>query len=99
MNKKILVCLLLILGLCCQKKPKPSELEKQLRKTMSAFLYKSVNNDSSKVKYDVKEVIFFEAPDFYECEFNVKMSQAGKDTTGVMGARITKDFLRVSRKL
>lgn len=97
--KKILICLFCLLALSCQKKPKPAEVQEHLKKAMSGFLYESVHNDSSKVKFDVKEVIFFEDNEFYECEFNVRMLQDGKDTTGVMRARITKDFVKVSRKL
>lgn len=97
--KNILFCLLLMLGLGCQKKPKVSEVQKHLTKAMTHFLYQSVNNDSARVKFRVKDVIYFEDTDFFECEFTVDMQQNGKDTTGVMKARINKDFTRVSRKL
>lgn len=97
--KKILVCLLLLSLLACQKKPKPAEVEQRLKKAMTEFLYQSVNNDSSRVKFDVKEVIFFEEAEGYECEFKVNMAQSGKDTLGVMKAVVTKDFTKVSRKL
>ena len=97
--KKIFFCLLCILAISCQKKPKQAEVQDHLKKAMSGFLYESINNDSSKVKYDVKDVLFFEDREFYECEFNVRMLQDGKDTTGVMKARVTKDFTKVSRKL
>lgn len=97
--KKILACLFLLSVIACQKKPKPAEIEQHLKKAMSAFLYESVNNDSSRVKFEVKEVIFFEETDGYECEFKVNMVQAGKDTLGVMKAMVTKDFAKVSRKL
>lgn len=97
--KKILACLLLLSLLACQKKPKPAEVEQRLKKAMSEFLYQSVNNDSSRVKFDVKEVIYFEEAGGYECEFKVNMVQAGKDTLGVMKAVVTKDFTKVSRKL
>ena len=97
--KKILFCLLCLVALSCQKKPKQSEVQDRLKKAMSGFLYESVNNDSSKVKFTVKEVVFFEDKEFYECEFNVRMVQVDKDTTGIMRARVTKDFAKVSRKL
>ncbi len=97
--KKIAICIICILAASCQKKPKPAEVQEHLRKAMSGFLYESVHNDSSKVKFDVKDVVFFEDKEYYECEFNVRMLQEGKDTTGVMRARITKDFVKVNRKL
>lgn len=97
--KKILTCLLLLAMFSCQKKPKPSEVQAHLKKAMTEFLYESVNNDSSKVKFQVKDVVFFEDATFYECEFNVRMIQQQIDTTGAMKARITKDFSKVTRKL
>ncbi|MDE3251249.1 MAG: hypothetical protein KGO92_00490 [Bacteroidota bacterium] len=97
--KKVLFCLFLTLILGCQKKPKVSEVRKHLSKAMTHFLYASVNNDSSRVKFLVKDVIYFEEADFFECEFTVDMKQNGKDTTGIMKARINKDFTQVSRKL
>lgn len=97
--KKILACLILLSVFACQKKPKPDEVEQRLKKAMSEFLYQSVNNDSSRVTFDVKEVIYFEEAEGYECEFKVNMAQAGKDTLGVMKATVTKDFTKVSRKL
>lgn len=95
----MLLLSLLVLLASCQKKPKPSDIQQHLRKAMTGFLYHSVNNDSSKVRFEVKEVIYFEEADSYDCEFNVRMLQAGKDTTGVMKASVSKDFAKVSRKL
>lgn len=97
--KKILTCLLFLGLLACQKRPKPAEIEERLKKAFSGFLYGSVNNDSSRVKFRVTEVIYFEEKEGYECEFKVNMSQAGKDTLGVMKATVAKDFSKVSRKL
>lgn len=98
MKKSILACLL-FLTVSCQQKTKPAEVEQHLKKAMSAFLYQSVNNDSSKVKFSVIEVSFFSDSGFYQCDFRVKMSQAGKDTTGAMKARVAKDFSKVIREL
>lgn len=66
---------------------------------MTEFLFNSANRDTSAVKFDVKEVLYFEDVEFYECEFNVAMKQNGKDTVGVMKARVTKDFAGVTRKM
>jgi hypothetical protein len=97
--KKMLCLLAFCAAIACQKKPKPSEVQQHLKKAMAEFLYQSVNNDSSKVRFEVKDVIYFEEPEAYECEFNVRMIQSGKDTTGVMKATVTKDFAKVNRKL
>lgn len=95
--KNTIICLALMLSFACQQKPTPADLENRLKRTMSAFLYKSINNDSSKVKFEVNQVIYFEDKEFYECEFNVKMLRDGHDTTNGMKARIAKDFSKVVR--
>ncbi len=98
--KKLFVYLCLCATItACQKKPKPEEIQQHLKKAMTEFLYNSVNNDSTRVKFRVQEVIYFEQDNGYECEFKVGMIQNEKDTTGVMKALVTKDFAKVSRKL
>jgi hypothetical protein len=97
--KKILACFLLLSLIACQKKPKPAEVTERLKKAFTGFLYESVNNDSSRVRFRVEEVIYYEEQEGYECEFKVNMLQAGKDTLGVMKATVAKDFSKVSRKL
>lgn len=98
MIKSILACFL-FLTLSCQQSTKPAEVELHLKKAMSAFLYQSVKKDSSKVTFSVLEVSFFSDSGFYQCDFRVKMSQKGKDTTGAMKARVAKDFSKVIREL
>ncbi|GAC1438478.1 MAG: hypothetical protein NVSMB63_02090 [Sediminibacterium sp.] len=97
--KKILLGMFLLLAIACQKRPKHDDVGNHLKKAMTSFLYESVNNDSAKVRYEVKEVVFFEDTDAYDCEFKVRMIQGTHDTTGVMTAKITKDFSKVVRKL
>ncbi len=94
---KFYIFLISIFVLSCKQKAKPVDVESQLRKTMSEFLYKTVNNDSSKVKFEIQGLIYFRDPEFYECEFKVKMKQANHDTTDIMKARIAKDFSKVVR--
>ena len=98
--KKIVSCIIIVFFFfACSQKPTAADLENRLKKTMSAFLYQSVQNDSSKVKFLVKDVLYFADKDFYECEFHVQMQQQGHDTTDLMRARIAKDFSKVVRKL
>ncbi len=98
--KKIFFVLswILITLVSCEKKPKTADVNEHLNKAMRKFLYGTVNNDSSKVKFDVQEVLFYEAANFYECEYKVHMVSPGKDTTGIMKARVSKDFTKVNRK-
>jgi hypothetical protein len=99
MKKLIFVLVMVITTIVsCQKKPKTADVNEHLNKAMREFLYTTVNNDSSKVKFDVQEVLFYEAPNFYECEYKVRVVSPGKDTTGIMKARVSKDFTKVNRK-
>jgi hypothetical protein len=65
---------------------------------MASFLKKSLNNDSAAVRFDVKDVSYFADASFYECEFTVSMISKKLDTTGIMRARVSKDFSTVTRK-
>jgi hypothetical protein len=93
--------LLLLLLLSCNNNPKSSFDEKiasRLMTTMQKFLYEQVSNDSTKVKYHVNKVYYFETKQIYLCEFNVRVVSQKLDTTGVMTADISRDFLTVKRK-
>ncbi len=76
-----------------------------LKDAMLTYLYNQVNNDSSKVKYRIEDVEFFDDKDKsrYVCEFMVNMREfsiEGKarfDTTGKMKAYISNNFQRVTR--
>ncbi len=94
--KKLLLGGLIFL-ISCQANNSQSQIQRQLKKVMTDFLYKSVNYDSSKVKYHVLDVIYYEDKMNYECEFTVHMIQSGHDTTGSMRAYISKDFKTVNR--
>ncbi len=89
--------LLLLAALSCKRALSRSEVEKQLKKAMYNSLIKRPDYDSTIVKYDVKNVTFYEDNKFYDCEFLVHMWQKGIDTTGNMSAKISKDFSVVKR--
>lgn len=97
--KKLIICLFVIFAVGCVKKPKKDDVVSHLKKAMTEFLYVNSNKDTSVVKFDVNEVIYFEDKNFYECEFTVSMKQNGNFTNGIMRARVTKDFSTVTRKL
>ena len=99
-KKQLLVCLsfLLFIGVGCKRALTQAELQDQLKAAMGQFLNQKVNSDSSGVKFDVKEVSFFEDESSYICKFTVRMQKSnGYDTTGAMGAKISKDFKTVRR--
>ena len=58
--------------------------------------------DTSKTKFYVLEVTYYEATRGFICEFKVNMKQQLPDrlvdTVGYMNANISKDFKEVSRK-
>jgi hypothetical protein len=97
--KIFLIALILLTGLACKRKLSHSEVENQLKMTMHAFLINRPDYDSNKLRYDVLKVNYFEDKSFYECEFEVHLKVGNHDTTGIMTARVSKDFSRVSRKL
>lgn len=102
--KKLLVATLLCIAFACVHKAEdtPEELKAKLNATMTAYLYKSINNDSSKVKYHITDVIYSDIPNGWVCEFTVKMHEERPDriidTTGHMSARISTDFQTVFRR-
>jgi hypothetical protein len=94
--KKISLLFFALILFACNRNLPPEELRAKLKSTMTDFLYKRVNYDSSKVKYRVEDVIYYIDKDSYDCEFKVFMSvKGGKDTLGEMRARISKDFAKV----
>ena len=86
----------------CVKKAGKQELEDNLKAAMSAHLNHDPAIDSSRVKFYVQEVTFFEEKEDYLCEFKVNMKEKAmdqlKDTTGMMSAKISKDFKDVTRR-
>jgi hypothetical protein len=96
--RKISVVFYIVVLFACNRNPSPKELQNKLKFTMTDFLYKGVNYDSSKVKYRVQDVIYYIDKDYYDCEFKVFMSvKGGKDTLGNMRAKVSKDFTKVLR--
>ena len=98
--RKITAILLLSLAFACKYHGSnaPEELREKLKKTMTDFLYKNNHVDSADVKYDILEVVYYENPTDYVCEFKVHMKEGSLDTTGMMSARITKDMSHVLRR-
>lgn len=97
--KKITAILLLCCALACKHKgaDTPAELEQKLMSVFKTYLYQAKNNDSSTVKYDVVNVVYYEEPGDYICDFKVHMRAGASDTTGTMRARVSKDLLNVAR--
>jgi hypothetical protein len=85
----------------CVKKTSRKDTEDGLKNAMGLYLNHSPKIDTSRVKFNVLEVTYFEDKEYYVCHFKVNMKQERKDrlldTTGSMSAHISKDFKDVSR--
>ena len=91
-----------ILGfLACKKKHTAADVQNNLSNAMLNYLWTTHNKDTSNVRFQVLNVYYFEDKLFYECDFSVRMRVLSKntDTTGLMKARVSKDFQIVKRKL
>jgi hypothetical protein len=106
MNKygRFLFYLVLCAGLLgsCKKKLDKNAVSDNLKTAMAEFLNHRKQLDTTKVKFTVVDVAYFEAPELYICQFKVNLKDFTKtpmqDTTGIMNASVTKDFRMVRRK-
>lgn len=100
--KRLSVLFVIVLIAACNatssQEVTPEELQKKLISAMTDYLYKAVDYDSSKVKYHIENVIYFDDKIKYICEFKVNMMPTGgRDTVGTMKAFVSKDFKKVGR--
>ena len=106
MSKKFRTIYIALLGVIflfsCVKKQSRKEIEDNLKSAMGTFLNHKPGLDTSRIKFNVLDVSFFENKKGYNCEFKVNMKQKMPDrlldTVGYMSANISKDFTTVSRK-
>ncbi len=95
------VLLSVILISSCAKKIDKKDIEESLKTAMDQYLNHQPRMDTSKVKFNVLQVAYFEDKLVYICNFkvNMKAKETNRlvDTTGSMAARISKDFKTVSR--
>jgi hypothetical protein len=86
----------------CLKRENRKETEENLKTAMDLYLNHQRQIDTSRVKFKVLEVTFFEGKLGYICNFKVNMKERRDsiltDTTGFMNANISKDFKDVSRR-
>ena len=94
-----LYLLLIIASFGCKANGPDADLETSLKTAMQQYLYSTINNDSSNVKYHVEKVVYYDdkIKDKYICEFTVNLKAKLFDTTGIMKADISRDFKKVER--
>ena len=96
--KAMVVFLMVFTLAACKRHVSKSYVEDRLKTTMKSFLINKKNLDTTKTKFTVLSVSYFEDSTFYDCEFKVNLKEGSLDTTGIMSARISKDFSVVKRK-
>ncbi|HRH59060.1 MAG TPA: hypothetical protein PL045_00710 [Chitinophagaceae bacterium] len=93
--KKLFAAFFVFILAC--KPSSPLSAKEELIKTMSGFMNEQAKKDSGKVSYEIKDVIYFDDKSFYICDFTVHMKTSTLDSTGIMRARISKDYKTVVR--
>ncbi|MES1159895.1 MAG: hypothetical protein ABUM51_03995 [Bacteroidota bacterium] len=97
--KPATLLLLVSLLASCKRTLSPAEVKDNLEKAMTAKLIDEQGGDTTRLKFRMIDVDYFEDKDFYECEFQVRLfRQNGTDTTGIVKGRVSKDFSKVTKK-
>jgi hypothetical protein len=104
-SKSAVIAIALLGGIffsSCLKKDNRKQTEENLKTAMDLYLNHQPKIDTSRVKFNVLEVTFFDGKLGYICNFKVNMKEKRDsiltDTTGYMNANISKDFKNVSRR-
>ena len=82
----------------CKRHASRNYIEDRLKTTMKSFLINKKGLDTTKLRFTILSVVYFEDSTFYDCEFKVNLKEPNLDTTGIMSARISKDFVVLKRR-
>lgn len=90
----------MIFALSCARKIPPVDVPASLKSAWLTYLKHQPNYDSTRVRFEVKDVYFFPDTAAYICRFKVRMQVPSKniDTVGMMSGTVSKDFTVVHRK-
>ena len=94
----VLTVAVLLISTSCARKTSTADLEANLKAAMARSLNSDPDIDSTKVKFTVLGVSYYEEKNTYACEFKVNMKTPNIDTTGMMSANVSKDFVHILRK-
>jgi hypothetical protein len=99
-HTKIAIGCILIFAISCARKIPPVDVQASLKSAWLTYLKHQPNYDSTKVRFEVKEVYFFADTAAYLCRFKVRMQVPSRniDTVGMMAGSVSKDFTVVHRK-
>jgi hypothetical protein len=91
--RSICFALLFLIITGCQRKLSTTEVKSNLEKAMAAYLHQTQHIDSPPLRFDMIDVVYQENDSSYLCQFTIRLHRPdGSDTTGVIGARVSKDF-------
>jgi hypothetical protein len=99
-TSSLVIGCILLLAVSCKKKLSPQQTQDNLKRAWLTFLQNGPHFDSTRAKFEITKVTYFEDSAFYVCEFKVrlKIPSQGIDTLGIMNGTISKDFSDVHRK-
>jgi hypothetical protein len=101
-NRRIQIAIgcILIFVISCARKTPPADIPGSLKAAWLTYLKHQPNYDSTRVRFEVKDVYFFADTAAYICRFKVRMQVPSKniDTVGMMAGTVSKDFAIVHRK-
>jgi hypothetical protein len=97
--RKIAIGCIILFTIACRRKAAPDNVPAELKKAMLSYLEKQPNYDSTRVRFEVRDVYFYNDTALYRCQFKVRMiiPSKGIDTIGMMTGTVSKDFSVVHR--
>ena len=100
MLRQIAIGCILIFILSCARKVPPVNVPAELKTAWLSYLKRQPNVDTTRVRFEVKDVYFFADTAAYICQFKVRMQVPARniDTVGMMDGTVSKDFTIVHRK-
>ena len=97
---RIAIGCIFIFAISCARKIPPVNVPERLKTAWLSYLKRQPNYDSTRVRFEVKDVYFFADTASYICQFKVRMQVPARniDTVGMMDGTVSKDFTIVHRK-
>ena len=99
MKTYIAIGCMIFFAMACARKIPAADIPGELKTTWLTYLKHEPNIDTNRVRFEIKDVYFYADTAAYICQFKVRMQVPSerKDTVGMMGGTISKDFTVVHR--
>jgi len=96
---RYLLLIYVIMTISCKRHLSRAAVRDNLEKSMSDYLRAEQGADSTRMRFRMLDVSYYEERDYYDCEFTVQLlREGGRDTTGIIKATVSKDFSKVTKK-